>query len=123
MNIIIIGYITDIFPSEIIGSSFEKRVFWLMEPGSDKYKNHYQLECHQGDCNLLDKFRAGELVECQTDLRGKKFTKNGRDFIFNTLKVWKITRVAEQPHPEVVPDASFEDRAVTTPDAIDDLPF
>jgi len=123
MNLLITGHITDIFQSEIFGQGFEVRKFWLMEPGSDKYKNHFEMQCQQGNCNLLDKFRAGDLVECSVDLSGRKSSKGGREYVFNSLKVWKITRVAEQPHPEQVPDRSFEDRTVMQPDAIDDLPF
>lgn len=123
------GYITDIFPSEIFGN-FEKRMFWLIEDEA-KYPNEYQLELHQGDCNLLDKFKTGDLVECQVDVRGKKFSKGGRDFIFNSLKVWKISKTgygqtATPGYAEPVasePTATYAALKESYRNPPDDLPF
>jgi len=123
----ITGYITDIFPAEIRGN-FEKRVFWVKEPDSVQYPNQYSLECHQGDANLLDRFKVGQLVTVQVDIRGKKWVKDGRESCFNTLKAWKIELAAgsntSQPAPP--PPASQEGfgsnyHDLTEP--LDDLPF
>jgi len=92
MQIIIKGELTDIFPAEIFGN-FEKRVAWVLEKDV-QYPNHYQIEFHQGDANMLDNFLRGDIVECKVDVRGKKFkSKQGKDGIINTLKCWNIIKV------------------------------
>lgn len=133
MNVTIKGYITDIFNSETYGN-FEKRIFWLQEPASNQYPNHYELQMWQGDCNLLDKFNDGDFVECQVDLRGKHYSKNGKDSVFNTLKVWKITKLnpdqnpqgAKQQKTESVPSRTAINNLALEQEygsAPDDLPF
>ena len=93
------GEIIAIFDSEIYGN-FEKRVFWLQEQGPE-YPSTWNLECHQGDCNMLDNFQVGDQVECQVNVKGRLFQyKDGRgDGVANTLKAWKIVPEGQQYGP------------------------
>lgn len=92
-NITLTGRIKRIFPAEIRGN-FESRVMWLEET-EGQYPHTYNLEFHQGACNKLDNFVAGQTVTCQVDVRGRYWSKDGREGVMNTLKCWKID--ADQP--------------------------
>ena len=85
------GIITDIFPAEVYGN-FEKRAFWVQQT-EEKYPEHWELELQQGDCPMLDKFKVGDRVECFVQIRGRKWSKNGKDGIRNTLKCTEINRI------------------------------
>lgn len=102
----ITGKINTIFNSELIGQ-FEKRVIWLQEPDTMQYPQTYQIEFHQGDCNQLDRFKPGDVVECSIDLRGKLFTrKDGNQGVINTMKCWRIAMVdAVRSGPAAAPPA------------------
>lgn len=85
MTVKIQGLLSDVFPAETFGN-FTKRVFWLKEPDTLSNPQHYQLEVHGEDVRRLDQFSIADKVECEVELRGKKFHKQGRDFVINTLK-------------------------------------
>jgi Domain of unknown function (DUF3127) len=113
MKTILNGVITEIYPSEIYGS-FEKRVFHLQQSDVEKYPQTWALECQQGDCNMLDKFKTGQVVSCHIEIRGKAWAKNGRAGVINTLKCTKIDRVGQ---------AAPAKDAAAPPVNNDDLPF
>lgn len=94
MNITITGTIKQIFQSEVFGN-FEKRVFWVEET-TDKYPNTYQLEFQQGECNRLDSFKSGDQVECSVDVRGRWYSKNGKEGVINSLKCWRLIKQGQQ---------------------------
>ena len=121
------GIITDIFPVETFGN-FEKRVFWLKETDAERFPEHYSVECHQGDVNILDNFKTGQHVKVQIDIRGKKWSKNGKDSVFVTLKAWKIeTADASNSSQPASAQASRNQNSAPTTQSIDepldDLPF
>src|SRR5205809_312435 len=129
MQITIKGKITDIFPSEIFGN-FEKRVAWVLEVDV-QYPNHYSLEFHQGDANMLDSYVPGDLVTCKVDVRGRKWEKNGKAGCMNTLKCWGIERTgtAAKPAPSTrqqtggIPPKSEPQGGQPPLGPNDDLPF
>lgn len=94
----LIGIITDIFPAEVRGN-FEKRVFRLKQSDVERYPNHWELECHQGDSNLLDGFKVGDDVTCEIIIQGRAWTKDGRTMIFNTLKCIGIAYFGKAAKP------------------------
>lgn len=79
---VITGTITDIFPVEHIGN-FKKRNFWIKEAEGG---NVYQVECYGNELNLPSNFKAGELVNCHAEIRGRRWEKNGRVGVINSIK-------------------------------------
>lgn len=113
------GLIVKINRAEIHGN-FEKRIFELREKDSEKYPQHYQLECHQGDANILDNFSVGDEVTCWIDLRGRLWENNDKRAIFHTLKCYKIQKV----EPVYNNYSSVQQPTINAPEPqMDDLPF
>lgn len=99
MNIQFIARIDNIFPSEIFGASFETRKFWVTEL-EGKYPNSFELQMQQGDCNVLDGFAPGDVVELKVEVKGRAWSKNGKSGVMNTLKCFYIFRKgAAKPVP------------------------
>lgn len=96
MIIKITGTITDIFPVQTFGN-FEKRVAWVQEETTGRYPNQFEIEFQQNDVNTLDSFVPGDVVECKIDVRGKKWEKNGKSGVINTLKCFEIMRKGSGP--------------------------
>lgn len=128
-SIVLTGKIHTIFPSEIISSSFEKRVMWLSET-SAQYPNTWSIEFQQNDCNMLDDYKEGQLVVCKIDIRGRHWVKNGREGVINTLKCWSISSAEgapkpapPHPSPSQFNQPTYNPPAYNNSDELDDAPF
>ena len=88
----IFGTIEKIFPTEIKGNGFEKRIFWLKD-NDEKFPNTFQLECWKADTPMLDSYSVGDKVTCYIDLKGKLFLgRDGEDKVTNSMKCWNIEK-------------------------------
>lgn len=83
----LIGLVTDIFPPEFF-TNFTKRVFWLEEPGTERYPQHWALELHNQDVDQIKNIKVGDRLECEVEIRGKKWKnkRNGEESIILALK-------------------------------------
>lgn len=82
----LIGILTDVFPVETT-PTFSKKVFWIKQPATERYPNHWALELHQGETGRLKGFEIGDVLECEVEIRGKKWRKNnGEEVILTSLK-------------------------------------
>ncbi|WP_343668706.1 DUF3127 domain-containing protein [Chitinophaga sp.] len=122
-KIVLKGRIKNIFPSEIFGN-FEKRVMWLEEQDV-QYPQTYEVQFTQGDCNVLDGFQPGQMVECHINLRGRHSEKSGKEYVFNSLQCWRIKKLANaEPVPtETNEPAQAADLGYAPAASSDDLPF
>lgn len=82
----LIGILTDIFPAQNVTPQFVKRVFWVKEPDTNQYPQHWEVEMHNEDIKRLQGFSAGDPVEAEVEVRGRQYTRNGSKSVFNSLK-------------------------------------
>lgn len=69
------GILTDIFPTETFPSGFAKRVFWLKEPDTERYPQHWQMELQNSDVTQIEQYKIGDTLEVEVEIRGKKWEK------------------------------------------------
>ena len=74
----LIGYLTDVFQVETF-PNFAKRVFWLKEPDTERYPNHWELELHTHDINEIGKYEIGDRLECEVEVRGRKYINRRKE--------------------------------------------
>ena len=125
MNITLKGTITDIFQEEVYGN-FSKRIFWLKEPDKERYPNHYELQMQQNNCSTLDNFRCGDEVTCHVDIKGRRYSKNGKEGCINSLVCWKIEKVVDHAQQQREATNNFytpSNQKSTQQAPADDLPF
>jgi len=80
------GILTDVFPVETT-PKFSKKVFWLKQPDTERYPQHWELELHTPDIERLKGIKVGDVLECEVEIRGRKFKRRaGGEGIFVTLK-------------------------------------
>jgi hypothetical protein len=72
------GFLTDVFPVETF-PNFAKKVFWLKEPDTERYPNHWELELHQNEVTRINEFQIGDRLECEVEIRGRQFTNRRQE--------------------------------------------
>jgi len=82
----LIGIITDIFPAQNVTPQFVKRVFWVREPDTNPYPQHWEIEVLNEEIKRLQGFSVGDPVEAEVEVRGRQYTRGGSKSIFNSLK-------------------------------------
>ena len=92
----ITGKIIKKFDAVVFGT-FEKRILWLEEvTNSERFPNTWQLECWKDDVKMLDSYNEGDYVTCYIDIKGKLIgkdkSKNGDEWVSNTLKCWNVEK-------------------------------
>lgn len=81
------GFLTDVFRTETPTPNFSKRVFWLKQPDTERNPQHWQIELHQQDVREIEKYQIGDTIECEVEVRGKKWTNKSREeTIFLSLR-------------------------------------
>jgi hypothetical protein len=82
----LLGILTDVFPVET-KPNFSKKVFWLKQPDTERNPQHWELELHTADIDQLKGIKVGDVLECEVEIRGRKFKRrDGGEGIFTSLK-------------------------------------
>lgn len=81
------GLIHTVFEQEQITDKFRVRKMWLQEINA-QYPNTWEVTFMNNDCAILDRYKnkTGLLVNVTYALQGKKISKNGEEFVYNTIR-------------------------------------
>lgn len=86
----IVGVLHTIKDEETINETFAKKE--VIVATVEQYSNHYAVEFHNNNINMLDGFEAGQNVRIHTNVRGKLTEKDGNTRAFTTIVGWKIAK-------------------------------
>ena len=67
------GEIIEIYDVKIISDNFKKREFILKHAPNPEYPDYLKLEVVQNKTDLLDKYKVGQEVVVDLNLKGKKW--------------------------------------------------
>jgi hypothetical protein len=105
--------IQEIFPVKNIKDTFRKREFIAIYADKPEFPQYIKFELIQDNCDYLDEFKAGDVVDINFDLRGREWINpKGEKVYFNSLLAWKIEKAGEVPSVDM-----------PTPQGDDDFPF
>lgn len=116
------GKISVLGETKSVGSNgFTIREFVVEEQKESKYPNLVPFKLSKDNCELLDNYKVGDLVQVSFYLNGRKWTdKNGVDKYFASNDVVKIEALSgsdsDCPPPAEAPDDMGDAPA-------EDLPF
>lgn len=84
------GTIKMIGSTSKVSDNFQKRE--MVVTTTDQYPQHLLIQFCQDKCEVLDKYKVGEIVDVAINLRGREWTnpKDGEIKYFNTIEGWKI---------------------------------
>lgn len=104
-----------------INETFSKRELVIIT--EEQYPQHILIEFNKEKCNLLDKFKVGEVVTVGINLGGREWVnQQGETKYFNSIKGWKIFKDTEIENVEVEVNQVFQTVEVLN-NEIEDLPF
>lgn len=121
----ITGKIIEKFDTQQVTSSFQKREFVVEYTENPQYPEFLKFELIQDKCSLLDSYNVGDEVDVHFNLKGRKWTKDGRDMYFNTLQAWRLESKSTAPEstPPASDDVPPEPEWLNNGDDEGDLPF
>ena len=106
-------------------NGFRKRE--MVVTTEEQYPQHILIEFIQDKTDLLDKFKVGQNVKVNINLRGREWTNpQGETKYFNSLNGWRIESLEQsvsQDMPPMPPEDAFEPVNDLNEDDHDDLPF
>lgn len=91
-------------PTQDVSSSFKKREFVVEYAENPQYPEFLKFELIQGNCQLLDDFEPGDLLNISFNLKGRKWTdQKGVVKYFNSLQAWRLERASQSGAGEAQP--------------------
>lgn len=122
------GKVHEIGQIQQVTDTFKKRDIVIEYAENPSYPEFIKFEALQDKTDLFDQVAVGDNVEVFFNLRGRPWTnKDGLTTYFNTLVVWRITKVAGASDPSASAQSSSPvPPAVdisSTDGKDDDLPF
>ena len=116
----IVGKLIEIFDTQQISDSFKKREFVVEYSENPQYPELIKFELIQDKCSLLDSYSKGNEIDVSFNLKGRKWSKDGKDMYFTTLQAWRLeaaksgqdapatTNTDVPPEPEWLSDTKDE---------------
>ena len=95
-TIAVTGEIVEIDDVKIISDNFKKREFILKHAPNPEYPDFLKLEVVQNKTDLLDKYKVGQEVDVDINLKGKKWEKGKESGYFNSLQAWRIQPASQE---------------------------
>jgi hypothetical protein len=90
------GEIIEIYDVQVISDTFKKREFILKHAPNPEYPDFLKLEVVQNKTDLLDKYKVGQEVVVDINLKGKKWEKGEKSGYFNSLQAWRIQPASQE---------------------------
>ena len=90
------GEIIEIYDVKIISDNFKKREFILKHAPNPEYPDFLKLEVVQNKTDLLDKYKVGQEVVVDLNLKGKRWEKGKESGYFNSLQAWRIQPASQE---------------------------
>lgn len=84
--------------------------------------NYVKFQCVQDKTAMPDKFNLGDDVKVQFNIKGTKWTKDGKENYITNLDAWRMETVKLGQSDNEPPQANYNDIPPPS-DVADDLPF
>ena len=93
------GTIIEIYDEKQISDKFKKREFVLEHAPNPEYPDFLKIEVVQNKTDLLDKYKVGDEVTVDINLKGKKWVKGKESGYFNSIQAWRIQAAESDNEP------------------------
>ena len=104
------GKLHRIYPTKQVAETFRKREFVIEYAENPQYPEFIKLELIQDNCDNLDGYDEGQMVEVDINVKGRSWKgADGVEKFFNTLQAWRIRKQSGAVNtPPVAPIPSDE---------------
>ena len=87
------GRIKVIGETQTVSDKLRKREFVVTTDHTTMYPQFVSFVATQDKCNLLDNLNEGDEVNIQFNLKGRLWNSPQGEKYFNSLEIWRITKV------------------------------
>lgn len=95
------GRVIEIFATNQISEKFRKREFVVEYAENPQYPEYLKLEMIQDNCDHLDGYKVGDMVEVDINIKGRKYESPEKGTMyFNTLQAWRIRPSGDNDNPD-----------------------
>lgn len=120
----ITGKVHEVGAVQEVTGTFKKRDLVVEYAENPQYPEFIKFEATQDRVNILDGLSIGEEVVVSFNLRGRPWTnKEGVTMYFNTLNVWRVTKVAATGQQATPPIHTPSPIDISSQEEDDGLPF
>ena len=85
--------------------------------------NYVKFQCVQDKTAMLDKYNIGDVVKVFFNIKGTKWSKDGRDSYITNLDAWRMETVSLSENAIDNNNSSDNYFDIPTNEGTDDLPF
>ncbi|MES2701212.1 MAG: DUF3127 domain-containing protein [Bacteroidota bacterium] len=93
MSLEVTGKLLVKFETQQVSEKFKKREFVIElaeEINGNIYTNYAKMQLVQNKCDIIDRFREGELVKVSFNIKGNKWERDGKVNYITNLDAWRI---------------------------------
>lgn len=115
------GKLIAIGNTQQVSDRFKKREF-VLETNEDingnVYTNYAKFQAVQNKCDIVDKYKIGDMVTVSFNVKGNKWEKDGKTNYITNLDMWRMDK-----SDEVQPQGDFNRIVDVTPNKQDESPL
>lgn len=139
MSLEVTGKLLVKYDTQQVSERFKKREFVMElaeEINGNVYTNYAKMQLVQNKCEILDRFKEGDLIKVSFNIKGNRWEKDGKVNFITNLDAWRIESGNATGAPasagNAQPAYSNNSGANTSngggyynpaPEGVDDLPF
>jgi hypothetical protein len=135
MSLEVTGKLLVKYDSQQVSEKFKKREFVLElaeEINGNIYTNFAKMQLVQNKCDIIDRFKEGDMVKVSFNIKGNKWERDGKVNYITNLDAWRMEASgATQATAAPSNNATYGGNAAPPPafggapssETIDDLPF
>jgi hypothetical protein len=101
MSLEVTGKLHVKYETQQVSEKFKKREFVLElaeEINGNIYTNYAKMQLVQNKCDILDRFKEGDLVKVSFNIKGNKWERDGKVNYITNLDAWRIESATGTPN-------------------------
>ena len=140
MSLEVTGKLLVKYETQQVSEKFKKREFVLElaeEINGNIYTNFAKMQLVQNKCDIIDRFKEGDVVKVSFNIKGNKWERDGKVNYITNLDAWRMESATAAPtnstgNQQAAPAYNNNGGGNTysatqnfnpSPETIDDLPF
>src|ERR1700722_15900464 len=100
MSLEVTGKLLVKYDTQQVSEKFKKREFVLElaeEINGNIYTNFAKMQLVQNKCDIIDRFKEGDLVKVSFNIKGNKWERDGKVNYITNLDAWRVESTTAAP--------------------------
>ncbi len=100
MSLEVTGKLLVKYETQQVSEKFKKREFVLElaeEINGNIYTNFAKMQLVQNKCEIIDRFKEGELVKVSFNIKGNRWERDGKVNYITNLDAWRVESATATP--------------------------